>query len=44
LCIVTAGSAQAARLLQERGFADVFILEVGIDARSEQIDPRVPTY
>jgi hypothetical protein len=44
LYIVTAASAHAARLLQERSFADVFILEVGIDARSEQIDPRVPTY
>jgi adenylyltransferase/sulfurtransferase len=37
-------SAQAARLLQERGFANVYNLEGGIDAWSDQIDPNVPKY
>lgn len=37
-------SAQAVRLLQERGFANVFNLEGGIDAWSDQIDPNVPKY
>ena len=37
-------SAQAVRLLQQRGFATVFNLEGGIDAWSDQIDPNVPKY
>jgi len=37
-------SAQAARLLQQHGFAKVYNLEGGIDAWSEQIDPSVPQY
>jgi sulfur-carrier protein adenylyltransferase/sulfurtransferase len=37
-------SAQAAQLLQERGFAKVYNLEGGIDAWSDQVDPNVPKY
>jgi sulfur-carrier protein adenylyltransferase/sulfurtransferase len=37
-------SAQATRLLQQRGFANVYNLEGGIDAWSAQIDPNVPKY
>jgi adenylyltransferase/sulfurtransferase len=37
-------SAQAVRLLLQRGFATVFNLEGGIDAWSDQIDPNVPKY
>jgi adenylyltransferase/sulfurtransferase len=37
-------SAQAVRLLQQRGFDKVYNLEGGIDAWSEQIDPNVPQY
>ncbi len=37
-------SEQAARLLQQRGFANVYNLEGGIDAWSDQIDPNVPKY
>ena len=37
-------SAQAARLLQQRGFANVYNLDGGIDAWSDQIDPDVPKY
>jgi adenylyltransferase/sulfurtransferase len=37
-------SAQAVRLLQQRGFANVYNLEGGIDAWSDQIDPTVPKY
>ncbi len=37
-------SAEAVRLLQQRGFAKVYNLEGGIDAWSEQIDPNVPQY
>jgi adenylyltransferase/sulfurtransferase len=37
-------SAQAARLLQQRGFGNVYNLEGGIDAWSDQIDPSVPKY
>jgi molybdopterin/thiamine biosynthesis adenylyltransferase/rhodanese-related sulfurtransferase len=37
-------SAQAVQLLQQRGFAEVYNLEGGIDAWSEQIDPNVPQY
>ena len=37
-------SAQAVRLLQQRGFANVYNLEGGIDAWSNFIDPTVPKY
>ena len=37
-------SAQAVRLLQQRGFTNVYNLEGGIDAWSDQIDPSVPKY
>jgi adenylyltransferase/sulfurtransferase len=37
-------SAQAVRLLQQRGFTKVYNLEGGIDAWSDQIDPDVPKY
>jgi sulfur-carrier protein adenylyltransferase/sulfurtransferase len=37
-------SAQAVRLLQEHGFENVYNLEGGIDAWSDQIDPNVPKY
>src|SRR5438270_5051405 len=37
-------SAQAVRLLQQRGFSNIYNLEGGIDAWSEQIDPSVPKY
>src|SRR5438128_1640548 len=37
-------SAQAVRLLRQRGFANVYNLEGGIDAWSDQIDSSVPKY
>ena len=37
-------SAQAVRLLQQRGFANVYNLEGGIGAWSDLIDPSVPKY
>jgi sulfur-carrier protein adenylyltransferase/sulfurtransferase len=37
-------SAEAVRLLQQRGFANVYNLEGGIDAWSDSIDPTVPKY
>jgi rhodanese-related sulfurtransferase len=37
-------SEQAVRLLQEHGFENVYNLEGGIDAWSDQIDPNVPKY
>jgi molybdopterin/thiamine biosynthesis adenylyltransferase/rhodanese-related sulfurtransferase len=37
-------SAEAVRLLQQGGFANVYNLEGGIDAWSDQIDPSVPKY
>jgi molybdopterin/thiamine biosynthesis adenylyltransferase/rhodanese-related sulfurtransferase len=37
-------SAQAVQLLQQHGFANVYNLEGGIDAWSDQIDPSVPKY
>src|SRR6267154_1983124 len=37
-------SAQAVRLLEQRGFANVYNLEGGIDAWSDLIDPSVPKY
>ena len=37
-------SAQAVRLLKQRGFNKVYNLEGGIDAWSDFIDPTVPKY
>jgi adenylyltransferase/sulfurtransferase len=37
-------SAEAVRILQQRGFTNVYNLEGGIDAWSEQIDSSVPRY
>jgi sulfur-carrier protein adenylyltransferase/sulfurtransferase len=37
-------SAEAVRLLRERGFRNVYNLEGGIDAWSSEIDPAVPRY
>ncbi len=37
-------SADAVRLLRERGLANVYNLEGGIDAWSDEIDPSVPKY
>ena len=37
-------SAQAIRLRQQHGFSNVYNLEGGIDAWSDQIDPTVPKY
>src|SRR5881296_1658139 len=37
-------SAEAVRLLQQRGFTNVYNLKGGIDAWSDQIDPGVPKY
>jgi sulfur-carrier protein adenylyltransferase/sulfurtransferase len=37
-------SAQVVRLLQQRGFTNVYNLEGGIDAWSDQIDSSVPKY
>ncbi len=37
-------SAQAVRLLKQRGFVNVYNLEGGIDAWSDFIDPTVPKY
>ena len=37
-------SAEAVRLLQQRGFGDIYNLEGGIDGWSDQIDPGVPKY
>jgi sulfur-carrier protein adenylyltransferase/sulfurtransferase len=37
-------SAEAVRLLQQRGFGNVYNLEGGIDAWSDQVDPSVPKY
>lgn len=37
-------SAEAVRLLQQRGFTNVYNLEGGIDAWSDQIDSTVPKY
>src|SRR5437660_1587045 len=37
-------SAWAVRLLQQRGFGNIYNLEGGIDAWSDQIDPGVPKY
>ena len=37
-------SAEAVRQLQQRGFANVYNLEGGIDAWSDQVDPGVPKY
>src|SRR5204862_5775025 len=43
-CHSSTCSAQAVRLLQQRGFSSVYNLEGGIDAWSDQIDPSVPKY
>jgi adenylyltransferase/sulfurtransferase len=43
-CHSGARSAQAVQLLQQRGFRNVYNLEGGIDAWSDQIDPGVPKY
>jgi sulfur-carrier protein adenylyltransferase/sulfurtransferase len=43
-CHSGARSAQAVQLLRRAGFANVFNLEGGIAAWSEEIDPTVPTY
>lgn len=37
-------STEAVRLLQQRGFTNVYNLEGGIDAWSDEIDPSVPKY
>jgi adenylyltransferase/sulfurtransferase len=37
-------SAQAVRLLQQRGFTSVYNLDGGIDAWSDEIDSTVPKY
>jgi adenylyltransferase/sulfurtransferase len=37
-------SEQAVRLLQQRGFANVYNLQGGIDAWSDFVDPTVPKY
>jgi molybdopterin/thiamine biosynthesis adenylyltransferase/rhodanese-related sulfurtransferase len=37
-------SAQAVRLLRQQGFSNVYNLDGGIDAWSDQIDPNVPKY
>ena len=37
-------SAEAVRQLQQRGFANVYNLQGGIDAWSDQIDSSVPKY
>jgi adenylyltransferase/sulfurtransferase len=37
-------SAEAVRLLQQRGFTNVYNLEGGIDAWSDEVDPNVPKY
>jgi sulfur-carrier protein adenylyltransferase/sulfurtransferase len=37
-------SAEAVRLLQQRGFGNIYNLKGGIDAWSDQIDPGVPKY
>jgi adenylyltransferase/sulfurtransferase len=43
-CHSGARSAQAVQLLKQRGFANVYNLEGGIDAWSDMIDPTVPKY
>ena len=37
-------SAEAVRLLQQRGFNNVYNLKGGIDAWSDEVDPSVPKY
>jgi sulfur-carrier protein adenylyltransferase/sulfurtransferase len=37
-------SAEAVRLLRQRGFTNVYNLEGGIDAWSDEIDPSVAKY
>jgi len=43
-CHSGARSAEAVRLLQQRGFTNVYNLEGGIEAWSEEIDHTVPKY
>ena len=43
-CHAGVRSARAVQLLQRAGFTDIYNLEGGIDAWSEQIDPAVPRY
>lgn len=44
LCHHGVRSEMAGRLLERNGFADVAHLSGGIDAWSQDIDPRVPRY
>ena len=43
-CHAGVRSARAVQLLQRAGFTDIYNLEGGIDAWSQQIDPAVPRY
>ena len=43
-CHAGVRSARAVRALQARGFTNIYNLDGGIDAWSEQIDPAVPRY
>lgn len=43
-CHAGVRSARAVQLLQRAGFTNIYNLEGGIDAWSEQIDPSVPRY
>ena len=43
-CHAGVRSARAVQILQRSGFTDIYNLEGGIDAWSEQIDPAVPRY
>ena len=43
-CHAGVRSARAVQLLQRAGFTNIYNLEGGIDAWSEQIDPAVPRY
>jgi adenylyltransferase/sulfurtransferase len=43
-CHSGARSAEAVRVLQQKGFSKVYNLEGGIDAWSDEIDPSVPKY
>jgi len=44
LCHHGVRSEMAGRLLERNGFADVLHLSGGIDAWSQDIDPRIPRY
>ncbi|HSH40472.1 MAG TPA: molybdopterin-synthase adenylyltransferase MoeB [Chthoniobacterales bacterium] len=43
-CHAGVRSARAVQILQRSGFTNIFNLEGGIDAWSEQVDPSVPRY